>query len=209
MKRPKGDLEEDFVEIPSVNIIHKEATPYDTIDRQSFNPATREIFVDGTIDEDFGAWFHGIHRYFIQDNAKDITVWLNTPGGDVQSMFMFYDIVKTSPVKITVIGHGQVCSAGVLMLACGNKRLVTENCVMMIHQYSVEESGGGRYQETKDRRKWADWTHLRMIELYAKCTPEQFDVRYWKGIFERRDEYWILGGQSIVEHGLADEVYKG
>lgn len=218
-KRIRGDFADTMEEGPTLNLVHGKAHPYDQIHRLAFNENSREIFVDGVIDEDFGGWFNEVHRYLTQPygltapplitdcSEEPITVWLNTGGGDVQSMFMFYDIVKASPVDITVRGYGNVCSAGVLMLACAHKRQVSKNCVMMIHQYSVDDMAGGRYQEMKDRRKWADWTHNRMIELYAECTPPQFDARYWKGIFERKDEYWLLGGQAIVDSGLADEVW--
>lgn len=202
-------MSEMDIETPDaeVTLIHAQEAPFDLVMRRNFNEATREIFVDDGIDPDFGGWFLKVHRYLCAGVAaeKPITVWLNTGGGDVQSMFMFCDTVKNSRAPITVIGHGNVCSAGVLMLAAGHKRLVTRHVVMMVHQYASDgESEGLRYAEAKERRKWEDWTHVRMIELMAEYSGR--DVKYWKSVFDKKPEHWLLGGQEIVDEGLADEV---
>ena len=168
---------------------------------------TREIFIEGEIDDDFGGWLTMVFRRLqLQGPGEPITVWLNTPGGDVQSMFVFYDLVTTIPEEVTVIGIGAVCSAGVLMLACADKRLVSENCVLMSHEYSGASGENLRYSEAKERRKWDDWVHLRWIQLMARHTPQ--DEAYWKRITERKAEFWLLGGESIVEEGLADGIFQ-
>ena len=186
--------------------LQSEEREYERVQRVKFSEATREMFIDGEIDTDLGDWFTQIHRYLTyQPGADPITVYLNTGGGDVQSMMMFVDTVRASRVPITIIGYGNVCSAGVLMLACGHDRLVTHHCVMMVHQYAQEgESGEIRYGEAKERRKWEDWTHTRMIELMAEFSGK--DVKYWKSVFEKKPEHWLLGGQAIVDEGLADSV---
>ena len=193
-------LDHTFVQLQS------EEREYERIQRVKFSEAAREMFKDGEIDSDLGDWFTQIHRYLTHQPGGDpITVYLNTNGGDVQSMMMFIDVVRASRVPITIIGHGNVCSAGVLMLAWGHHRLVTHHCVMMVHQYAQDgESDGLRYAEAKERRKWEDWTHTRMIELMAEFSGK--DVKYWKGVFEKKPEHWLLGGQAIVDEGLADSV---
>ena len=175
------------------------------------DPKTREIFIT-EIEEDFGAWFTKAFRHLLKQSRDPITIWLNTPGGDTTSMLVFHDLVRTSPAEVTVIGVGQICSAGVLMLACCHKRLVTENCVLMSHESRDEDAPGLLHSESKDRRKWADWMHDHWFELMARYTrphnPES-NVTFWRKVTEKRAEYWILGGQAIVECGVADEVYRG
>lgn len=203
-------MAEETAEVPELELtlIHVQEDRFSRIQRLGFDEDTATVQVDGAIDEEFGGWFSEVHHYLVHrpTGQEVITVKLNTGGGDVQSMFMFCDTVRMSPAPIHIIGHGNVCSAGVLMLACGHKRFVTRHCVMMVHQYahSGDEGDGLRYQEAKERRKWEDWTHQRMIELMAEYSGR--DVRYWKGVFEKKPEHWLLGGQQIVEEGLADEV---
>ena len=169
----------------------------------------REIYVYGEIDEDFGSQFLLTFKYMLNKSHDPITIWLNTPGGDLEAAFMFYDLVKASPAHITTIGTGSVCSAGVLMLACGHKRLVTETCSIMSHEGSFHNEEGIRHSEAKDRRHWEDWTFDRLVTLIGQCTvkakPDK-DAKYWKRITERKAEYWILGGEAIVAEGLADSI---
>ncbi len=172
---------------------------------------TRQIFVSYDIEEDFGGWITKVFRHLLKRSREPIVVWLNTAGGDTTSMMVFHDLVRACPAEVTIIGHGQICSAGVLMLACGHRRLVSETCVLMSHESRDEDAPGLRHSESKDRRKWADWMHEHWFELMARYTrphnPES-NVAFWRRVTERKSEYWILGGQDIVNHGIADEVYS-
>ncbi len=75
-------------------LVHTQEGPFQAIQRLGFNEARREIYIDGEIDPDFGDWFLQIHRYLTGKSTDPIDVYLNTGGGDVQSMFMFYDTVR-------------------------------------------------------------------------------------------------------------------
>lgn len=175
---------------------------------------SREIFIEGEIDGDFGAWFRKVMRHLESISHEPITVWIDTPGGDEVSMFSFYDIVTSSPCQVTTVGGGEICSAGVLMLACGSpgQRLVTENCVLMSHEGGRGHAGDGlRYSESKDRRKYEDWTQKQWFVLMARhterCNPERNEA-FWKSITNRRAEYWRLGAEEIIEDGIADAIYS-
>ena len=170
--------------------------------------ARREIYLFGEIDGDTGNAFMMIFRHLLNKSHNPITIWLSTPGGDLEVAFMFYDMITTSPAPITIIGTGSCCSAGVLMLACGDKRFVTDNCVVMNHE-STFDNADLKYSEAKDRRKWEDWTSDRFSNLLGRCTsrtkPDK-DGTYWKKVTERKAEYWVLGGEAIIMEGLADSV---
>ncbi len=175
---------------------------------------TREIFVIEDIDDEFAGWFTKVFRRFQVQSEEPITIWLNTPGGDEEGMLVFYDLVTTSKVPITIVGSGSICSAGVLMLACGHKRLVTENCTLMSHESRGLGGPDLRHSEAKERRKWEDWLHDRWFELMARCTEPHTqdrdrvcDAKFWKQVTERKAEYWLLGGQAMIDHGLADAIY--
>lgn len=179
---------------------------FDTMYRLSYDESTRTIWVDGEIDADFGDWFRKLLWNFERASLEPITVWLNTPGGNVQSMFQFYDAVVGSPCEITIIGHGEIISAGVLMFVAGDFRLVTENCVLMSHEGADFEASGLNYSEMKERKRYWDWTMSRWNELMARHTPQ--DAAYWKSTTSRKAEYWLLGGRAIVEAGIADAIYE-
>ncbi len=171
---------------------------------------TREIFVTDEIDAEFGGWFTKVMRRLESKSNDPITIWLNTPGGDMESMFIYHDLVTQSPCPITVVGIGTVCSAGCLMLACGGthggKRLVTESCTFMWH----ESRGGGDYEltesEMKSRREWQDWTGDYWRELMSRHVKGKTG-KFWWNITNKTREHWLLGGRAIVDAGIADELY--
>ncbi len=167
------------------------------------NLATRELFVSEEITESFGDWFTVTLRYLESLNVEPVTIWINTPGGDVQSMFTFHDLVQASPCKITTIGTGQVCSAGVLMLACGNKRLVTESTILMSHR--GEDAITGSLEAMEAQMKVVKWAEKHWAELMARYTPQ--DEKYWFQLGKKNAEWWVTGGHAIVEEGIADGIY--
>jgi ATP-dependent Clp protease protease subunit len=171
----------------------------------------RTLYVSGEITEDFGAWFTASLKYLEKRSDKPITIWLNTPGGDVMSMFVFSDLVHISPCEITVIGTGQVCSAGVLMLACGHKRLVTESCILMSHRST--DAMSGNLEEMESYIKVVKWQEDHWSELMARYTPDFVegkarDSKYWFQLGKKTSEWWVTGGEAIVREGIADEVLR-
>ena len=166
------------------------------------NPNSREIFIIGEISEDFQEWFATSFRYLVSLNNKPIIIWLSTGGGLVEGSYVFHDLVRASSAHVIIIGTGSIASAGVLMLACGHKRYVTESCVVMSHEGSISWEEG-RYSEIKDRRKFEDWNMTHWYELMGRYSK---DKSYWKNVTSKQAEYWILGGAAIVEEGLADAV---
>ena len=97
---------------------------------------------------------------------------------------------------------GEVCSAGVLILACAPNRLVTESCVLISHSGRGEVEG--THEDMKARIKYYDWSELHWADLMARYTPE--DASWWKLKTKRESERWYFGGPAIVAAGLADSV---
>ncbi len=175
------------------------------------NLATREIFVGGDIGDDFGDWFTSAIRYLEVMNHDPVTIWINTPGGDVQSMFTFHDLVRQSPCKITTIGLGMVCSAGVLMLACGHHRLAGESCILMSHRST--ETISGNLEEMEQEIEVARWSERHWASLMDRYTPDAVDgkardQKHWFNLGKKTARWWITGGPAIVTEGLADAVYE-
>jgi ATP-dependent protease ClpP protease subunit len=174
------------------------------------NVEMREIFVNGEIDEDFGPWFTTVMCYLQKnDDRRPITIWLNTPGGSETSMFSFHDAVRTSHCIVTVIGTGQVVSAGVLMLACGDRRLVTESCVLMCHR--GKSSFDGDLETAEARLQYTKWSEQHWARLMDRYTPDEVDgrvrdVKYWFDLGKKKAEWWLLGGDAIVKEGIASAV---
>lgn len=165
---------------------------------------TREIFIGEEIDGSFGNWFTLVMRRLESQSNDMITIWLNTPGGDMEAMMVFHDMVRQSPCPIKIIGIGSVASAGCLMLASGDYRIVSESLCLMWHEWSQDVGGGGRYSELKDRRTYEDWSTKYWFKLMARHTGK--DPKFWANLTNRKAEAWYMGGESIIEAGFADDL---
>lgn len=114
---------------------------------------TINVYLTGAIDEPF---HYNEFCYLLGNADKDTTVnvFLNTPGGIIDSAFMIANAIKSSKAK--VVGHlsGTVASAGTLIsMACDELNL-TPHLSFMIHNYSGGMAGKGH--EMKARQKFTD-----------------------------------------------------
>lgn len=165
----------------------------------------RTIYIAGEMEEECGAWFQKVLRFLERAGSDPVTVWINSPGGDVTSEFAIHDAIRSSSCEVVTVGAGEVASAAGLVLACGHRRYVTESTVFMAHEprgYGDAELG---LRAAKDRRKWEDWQHDYWAELMGRYTTG--DAAFWKRVTSKGGEYWLLGGAAIVEAKLADGLY--
>jgi len=207
--RSEGEVEEDIYDVesqfeeevtaPNISVQPEQKLIYqynsNCIEKEGTILVTDEI--DATTYNSFLVAFRNL-----ESQGKPINIIVNTPGGDITCMFSMYDMIQSSFVPVTTIGTGTVCSAGVLLLACGKYRYVTENCTLMSHQGSYD--AGEKFDEFKSRYKFAEWCEKRWCTLMARHTPK--DASHWKRVSEKEAELWFLGGEDIVSAGLADKV---
>jgi ATP-dependent Clp protease protease subunit len=99
----------------------------------------RRIVISGVITEECAAQFlEHLTSYEYLDVNKPISCYISTPGGCVASALLMYDSIKSCSCPIVTIGTGRVMSAGILLLAAGQRgmRFVTENTRLLMHQIS-------------------------------------------------------------------------
>lgn len=182
----------------------------------------REIYLvgDDTNDDagiDFKVSATFLKNLKILENSsgdKPITIHLNSPGGCCSNGFAIYDAIKASKCDITIIVHGQASSMASIILQAAEKRLVSPNALVVLHDgYASFE---GSHKELKSFADYDKKLRAKMIEIYLeKCMDSvQFQgrtktqVKKWlnDAIASKQDIYLI--GQEIVDFGLADEVYN-
>ena len=108
------------------------------------NEQLRRIVLSGSIREDTAAQFlEQITALECVDMSKPISVYIDTYGGSLDAALCMYDAMKACCCPIVTVGIGKVMSAGVLLLAAGDKgnRYVTENTRVMIHEVSGTSFG--------------------------------------------------------------------
>lgn len=138
-----------------------------------------------------------------QDPDKDISLYINSPGGSVSSGFAIYDTMNYIKCDVSTICVGMAASMGAFLLSAGakGKRFALPNSEIMIHQPL-----GGMQGQASDIKIHADHilrTRERLNRILSQKTGKPLDV------IERdteRDNF--MTAAEAAEYGLIDKVYE-
>lgn len=133
----------------------------------------------------------------------NLTLIINSPGGDIPGAFALIDIMKGSKIPIHTLGIGEISSCGLLTFMSGEKghRILTSNTSILSHQYSW--GGYGKEHELIARVKEYDLTAARMLQHYKKCTGLS-DKVIKEVLMPPSDVY--LSAKEAVKYGIADHI---
>ena len=138
-----------------------------------------------------------------QDSEKDVSLYINSPGGSVTAGLAIYDTIKYIKCDVSTICMGMAASMGAFLLSAGTKgkRLALPNSTIMIHQ----PSGGAQGQAT-DMRIHTEWildVKKKLNQMLAEATGQPLEV------IERdteRDNF--MTAQQALEYGLIDKIIE-
>lgn len=137
-----------------------------------------------------------------EDNNKDITLYLNSPGGSVYDALGIYDTMKYVKPDIQTVGIGVQASAAAILLSSGTKgkRLLLPNATVMIHQPS---SASERAKITDLEIGLKEGLRIKRLinEIMSKNTGQPVS-RIDKDM-ER--DYWMTA-EEAKKYGLVDKV---
>ena len=136
-----------------------------------------------------------------QDPDKDISLYIDSPGGDVYAGLGILDTMNFIKPDVSTICVGMAASMGAVLLAAGakDKRLALPNSMVMIHQ----PSSGVQGQQT-DIQIVADetkWIRQHLNELLSDYTGQPIEK---VNVDTERDNY--LRAQEACDYGLVDRV---
>lgn len=138
------------------------------------------------------------------DSDRDITLYINSPGGSFTAMTAIYDTMQFIRPQIQTVALGQAASAAAVLLAAGTpgKRLALPNSRVLIHQPSM---GGDRGTAT-DLQIHAD--EILRIRIWMEETLASHTDRDVKQVREDIDRDLFLSAAEAKEYGLIDEVLE-
>ena len=138
-----------------------------------------------------------------RDRKKELTLIINSPGGEVHSAFALIDTMKGSVIPIKTIGIGMIASCGVLTFMAGakGKRLLTPNTSILSHQYSW--GSAGKEHELFARVREFELSTERMLTHYKKCTG--MSEKKIREILLPPEDVW-LSSKEAVKYGIADKI---
>jgi ATP-dependent Clp protease protease subunit len=139
-----------------------------------------------------------------EDSEKDISLYINSPGGVVTSGLAIYDTMQYLKAPVSTICIGQAASMGAILLAAGatGKRYGLPNSRIMIHQGTSGFRGNTPDVEIQVK----EVMHLteRLMTILAEHTGQSAEK-------VRRDSErdYFMGAEEAKEYGLIDEVFAG
>ena len=138
-----------------------------------------------------------------EDPDKDISLYINSPGGSVTAGMGIYDTMQYIKCDVSTICVGMAASMGAFLLAGGakGKRMILPNAEVMIHQ----PSGGAQGQATEIQIT-AEWI-LRTKKNLAKIVAENCNQPFEKVLADTERDYWMSAEQAL-EYGLVDHIFQ-
>jgi ATP-dependent Clp protease, protease subunit len=136
-----------------------------------------------------------------EDPDKDISIYINSPGGEITALFAIYDTMQFIKCDVQTICVGQAASAAAVLLAAGakGKRYVLPHARILIHQ----PHGGASGQAVDIEIQAKEIIRMRELldELLAHHTGQLVDK-----IAHDTDRDFIMSAPEARDYGIVDEV---
>ncbi len=168
--------------------------------------APNELRLEGEIASE--SWWGdevtpAMFREDLAAHPGDITVWINSPGGDVFAASSIYTALKEHAGKVTVKVEALAASAASIVAMAGDEVLMAPTAYMMIHRASTIAMGDA--DEMKKALKALDEVDDGIAALYAQKSGQPLD----KVQAMMKAETW-MNADTAVELGFADgKLYQG
>ena len=164
----------------------------------------RIIFLNGPVEDGMASLIVAQLLFLEAENPKkEISMYINSPGGVVTSGLSIYDTMQFIRCPVTTLCMGQAASMGSLLLTAGEKgkRFSLPNGRIMVHQ----PSGGAQGQATDIEIQAREIlkTRQRLNEIYVRHTGQPIDAIERK---LERDSY--MSAEEARDCGLVDHVVE-
>ena len=164
----------------------------------------RIIFLGTAIDDDVANLLTAQLIFLENENPeKDISVYINSPGGSVTAGFAIVDTMRHIQPRVSTICIGLAASMGAIILACGERGLrhALPNTRILIHQLS----GGfqGQSSDIEIQAREALYMRRRSDELLGQATGKPVEV-----IHRDTDRDFFMSALEARDYGLIDSVIE-
>ena len=136
-----------------------------------------------------------------QDPTAPITLYINSPGGEVQSGLALYDVMQAVSCPIRTVCLGMAASMGALLFIAGDEREILPHSRVMIHDPLIGAGAGGSALSVKARAD--DLMRIRDITAGVIARHSGMSI---ERVFELTASDTYFEAEEAVEAGLADRV---
>ncbi|MCR5595755.1 MAG: ATP-dependent Clp protease proteolytic subunit [Lachnospiraceae bacterium] len=163
----------------------------------------RNLFLTGSIDSEMADNFLSQLLYLEQDPTKPVTIYINSPGGEVNAGLMIYDVIQGSKLDITMVCTGLAASMAAILLAGGRKgkRLILKHSKVMIHEPLISNGVGGSATSIKNISDSILETRETVNGILAGHTGKSVDEINEATAFDN-----FMNAQEAIDFGICDAI---
>lgn len=141
-----------------------------------------------------------------QDSESEVTIYINSPGGEVISGLAVYDYIGMMKAPVRTICIGTAASMGAILFLAGAKRQMLPHTRLMIHDpsYSHNDIGGRKSHEIQHELDKLNETREALARIISEKTGRSIDE-----IYKVTADDTFYSAQEAIDFGLATEILKG
>ena len=189
---------------PSVEIESAHGTR--EVSLQTRHLMNRCIFLQGEVNHEMANNFLSEFLYLESVGNEPITIYVDSPGGEVNAGLMIYDVIQASEAEVNMICTGLAASMGAVIMAGGKKghRYILPHSKMMIHEPLMVGNTGGSATSIKKTAENILETKELINGIIAKHTGKTLEEVDEATAFDN-----FMNAKEAIEFGLCDEILEG
>lgn len=165
----------------------------------------RVILLEGEVHDQMANLIVAQLLFLESEGEKDISMYINSPGGSVTAGMAIYDCMQFISPDVTTIVMGQACSMGSLLAQAGakGKRMILPNARHMIHQ----PSGGARGQATDMEIQVKEILEMKrnLTNIYVKHNSKG---KTYDELIKDMERDFFMSAQQALDYGLVDKIIE-
>ncbi|MBQ7408929.1 MAG: ATP-dependent Clp protease proteolytic subunit [Clostridia bacterium] len=140
-----------------------------------------------------------------QDSGKEISLYINSPGGSIISGLAIYDTIKYIKSPVSTVCYGMAASMGAFLLSCGQKgkRFALKNSRILIHQPLISTEGGLARTQT-EMQKMAE-SILKSRNQLEEILAENIGVSLEQIHADCERDNWMSSSEAL-SYGIIDGI---
>ena len=187
--------------VNEARIIKESSRGYDLIPIRDEMLSHREVELAGEVDADsVNALIRELRYLQRQDPEGEITMYINSPGGGVDSGLALYDVMQTVSCPIRTVCVGLAASMAALLFISGSRRDMLPHSRLMIHDPLIVQTGGSAL-----RLKAVSDDLMETRQITARVIAEH-SGRSLEEILEKTATDSFFRAEEAVACGLADNI---
>lgn len=136
-----------------------------------------------------------------EDGSAEITMLINSPGGEVSSGLALYDVMKSLSCPVRTVCLGTAASMAAVLFAAGSRREIMPHGTVMIHDPLLPQGGGGSALQVQAVSSRLLKSRKTLCAILAQCTGKSM-----KQIYRATGKDTYFDAEGAVAFGLADSI---